>query len=636
MERYSLLYGTGIVRAACLMFLILCISCSGTSRENTHSLANTAVEPPPGLTLPGLAELDELAQRSASGAMNQQGASYFLKDDLASEPGGSVLDLNGDSEQASWAIHRFEFPAICKTTGASYTLSGEAEAGADLYFAIADYSTGRWRFAPANEAVMSFSDDYGTFSSPAGFAYLAVLAFKGKATLAAVALEDYPVPIIDGWLHSFDSSSGGNTATDGPVEFHMEDDGNLISIGRSNTAAPGTKFYNLILRHAQDGSLLDAKELRLQDETLTSPVIDRPYLAFGNNGDIYIAAGIDDELSGGDRGDILLVRMNSSFEIAWARRLVDVNVEKPNAIVVDGSGNLICIGRSSWDGTQPKPEPTEFGFIFKISADGNLLWNRKYTGSFRDERPLQLLCDKTDDTIHMRGLLDTGDGVFLASMSSAGTFNYSRYWSQTRSDSQGGFLLEDNGDLLLSASESADGNSFGAPGIDGKIIMRVEPDGTVAKAALLEVDNEFFFTTAGGSFSLDTAGGILTYVTTNNYINTIYKLSAVDLLHQSNCQTNVFGSSVIEADNGDLFCAGSVSLSTSCRSIVPLFTQLAISSTDITGQISFSDTSITLADYVSATLDDEARVKILNSEGTADNLNAAGGVDNLLIRYVKP
>ncbi|MCB1221876.1 MAG: SBBP repeat-containing protein [Planctomycetales bacterium] len=598
--------------------MLLCLSCSTGSELRDQHPDPASIQAPEFAGLPSPLLLDDAATKVSSGTNNRLGSQYLLKDAMAMDSGGTLHLIAGTGEY-SWAIYQYDFPAICRATGCSYVLSGEPDAGAQVFLAIADYSTGRWRFAAPGSDSMELSEPYGTFSSPAGKAHLAVVAWNGSATVSQMRLEDYPVPLLDGWLHSFDSSVG-SPATDQPIMFMQDSAGRLMSIGRSNVSQPQAEFYDLLLRYDQSGNLLDAKEIRLDDETLTSPVVDRPYMALAANGDIYVTASIRDELSQGDKGDIAVIKLTSNLEIIWATRLTGPEQEMPNGIAVDGSGNVLVIGNSAWAGVAPKPDVTQFSYILKLSTDGNLLWNKLVEPTFRDERPLQILCDPDDDSVHLKGEVGITDGLFLAKLDSAGAAQYAKYWSNDSTSSTGVMSLESDGKLLLCMLETTPGSGLGTPEDRGAVLCRIATDGTVSAATQFHASlPEFLYGMA--RIENDGEGGLRLFGNVQQgftIYNTIFRFAASDLAYQGNLQLSSAFGFVMAAPDGGYFFTGGIYPSSRCSDLVPRYGSFGLSSSDGSGLITLSDTAVVfseLGDYVSSS---EDRLVIVDSPGTAD------------------
>ncbi|MEZ5337319.1 MAG: hypothetical protein R3F46_03565 [bacterium] len=598
--------------------LLFCLSCSAGSSKGTEPVDPVINQSAQFPELPSPLLLEDAAPRFSSGLNSRLGSQYLLKDALAMESGGSLQLLAGTGEY-SWAVYEYDFPAICRATGCSYLLSGEPDPGAELFLAIADYSSGRWRFAAPGSDSMELSEPYGTFSSPAGKAHLAVVAWNGSATVSQMRLEDYPVPLLDGWLHSFDSTEA-SPATDQPIMFLQDSAGRLLSIGRSNISQPQAVYYDLLLRYDQSGSLLDAKEIRLADEALSSPAVDKPYMALAGNGDLYVTASIRDELGQGDKGDIAVVKLNSELELIWARRLTGPEQEIPNGIAVDGSGNAVLIGSSAWAGVAPKPDVTQFATILKLSADGNLLWTRLLEPTFRDERPLHILCDPADDSIHLKGEIGIADGLFLAKLDSSGAAQYARYWSNSRTSSTGVLSLESDGKLLLCMLETTAGNGLGSGDDRGAVLLRVAGDGSVSAATQFQASlPEFLYGMA--RIEDDGEGGLRLFGTIQqgfSIYNTIFRFAAADLAYQGNLQLSSAFGFVMAAPDGGYFFTGGIYPSSRCADLVPRYGSFGLSSSDGSALVTLADTAVVFSefgDYVSGT---EDRLVVIDSPGTAD------------------
>ena len=628
------------VLPAMLIISLLATACSGRSEPAALQLADSANSALLQDRLPDVLGLDEIVSRSSSASTNQNGIAYLLKDDLAEAGDGFNLDLKSTSSAASWAIYRYSLPQTCKASGCAYTTGAEPGEETQAYLAIADYSTGRWRFAADGIDSMELDEDYGTFSSPAGYAYVAVVAFRGTISVANVSLDDHPIPQFDGWVHSFDSGDGSQYAEDLPIETHMEPGGNLLAVGRSHIGSPPEFYYSLLIRFDQDGNLLATKEIRLMDDSTPLWLVDRPYVAIADNGDIYLAAAIDEVYDDDDGEDLMLMRMDSSFNPIWVRTLTGPEREAPNAIAVDGSGNVVVIGRSTWDTVLPKPDITQFSFAFKVSAAGELQWNRTFEPVTPTERPLHVLCDQEDDSISVHGIVGTGDGFFIARMDPGGNLQSSHKMAIQDTSTAGTFLLEANGDIVAAVNESSTNPSFGDPELKGQIIMRIGDDGSIKQATLIEISDPSTFFSNSLQMHPDVSAGLIRAGTLINevgvqFYNSLFYFSATDLSYSSNIRVNGSQGPLYETDNGDFIFSGAISPFSRCRDLAPVLSSSSILETDLTGVLNLAVSSLSTSDTTGHSLETETRILIEDSSGTLDP-SGLSDPDRVMVRYNRP
>ncbi len=115
-----------------------------------------------------------------------------------------------------------------------------------------------------------------------------------------------------------------------------------------------------------------------------------------------VAAGPYNGWGGGD--DFATVKFTPTGETLWARRCGTARIEKPNALTLDNTGNIVVTG-SGYDSSPQR----QCGLTVKYSPDGHEEWAMRWRRS--DDFSVTLLdvaCDR-DGNVYVVGTVEDGD-----------------------------------------------------------------------------------------------------------------------------------------------------------------------------------------------------------------------------------
>ena len=262
-------------------------------------------------------------------------------------------------------------------------------------------------------------------------------------------------PLLGGSFWSITETPAGDLVIAGETQSTNEP----ISCGLPATNAwlvKLTSMGQLIWQRCYGGSSLDA----FFDITKT---IDNGYVLIGNSG------SNDFDVSGNNGSrDAWVVKVNAQGDIEWQRSLGGSSTDEAYAIMATPDGGYAAVGRTrSSDGDVTGYHGQEDVWVFKLDANGGLLWQRATGGSgiefARD------LVTHADGGITVAGWTDSSDGD--VSSTNGGTdawlvrFNAegALIWEQTLGGSDAElfttiFSTTDNGFAVAGRSASNDGD----------------------------------------------------------------------------------------------------------------------------------------------------------------------------------
>lgn len=115
-----------------------------------------------------------------------------------------------------------------------------------------------------------------------------------------------------------------------------------------------------------------------------------------NSGNVY--AGILAQYSYPDvSDDIILIKLNSSGIFQWLRSYSDTKIDFLSDMKMDNSGNLILTGSSEL------PTSTRDVMVLKYDQNGNLLWERSYSGNIDYDDCGNMITIDNNNNIYITG-----------------------------------------------------------------------------------------------------------------------------------------------------------------------------------------------------------------------------------------
>ncbi len=244
-------------------------------------------------------------------------------------------------------------------------------------------------------------------------------------------------------------------------------DGGYILVGEKKSYGDGNYDF-LVVKLNSDGSVSWAKIYGGQGLDSGNSILET-----SDGG--YMVAGSSTSYEGGNQ-DILLVRIDSSGNVLWAKTYGGVYSEDIYSLIQTSDGGFAIAG----DTNSVSYGGLNYDFlILRLDASGHLLWNKVYGGSYIDYA--YSITETTDGHFLVAGIttsFGTGYEDFLVlKLNSDGTLSWAKAY--------GG----ESGDVAYSIIENSDGNyvvvgrtwSFGNGGKDF-LIIKTNANGDISWA----------------------------------------------------------------------------------------------------------------------------------------------------------
>jgi hypothetical protein len=167
----------------------------------------------------------------------------------------------------------------------------------------------------------------------------------------------------------FTTSFGGSIYIDSTTETTSADDRDLLVVKLDPMGLPS---WSLALG---DGSLQYGKGVAVDGE-----------------GNVFVAADLfgsvdipNATLTSAGSSDVLLLKLNPSGEVLWAKRFGDANEQTVSGIALDDSGNILMTGAFKgildFGGEPLESAGADDIFVVKLDVSGNHRWSRRFGGA---------------------------------------------------------------------------------------------------------------------------------------------------------------------------------------------------------------------------------------------------------------
>jgi hypothetical protein len=197
---------------------------------------------------------------------------------------------------------------------------------------------------------------------------------------------------------------------------------------------------------------------------------------FENTIDFDPGAGISNLVAPGSfNGDVFVLKLNSSGNFVWAKKIGGTSTEISTAIAIDASSNVITTGNffGSTDFDPGAATVTlnavggQDAFISKLDLNGNYIW-AKQIGSLTNETSNELAVDAAGN-IHIAGYFDGttdfdpgaatvnlttigGVDAFVVKFDASGNFNYAKQIGSIYNEQARGLAIDATGNVYCVGS----------------------------------------------------------------------------------------------------------------------------------------------------------------------------------------
>ncbi|MCI0445761.1 DM13 domain-containing protein [bacterium] len=274
-------------------------------------------------------------------------------------------------------------------------------------------------------------------------------------TILAGTTRSFGSPNEDAWLILLDAEGNianqnryGSGLAESIEEIQQTNDGGWIAAG----SIGGTNRDGWLMRLNSTGEILWQRTYR--------STASESFYSVQETADGFVAAG-----KVGSDAWILSVDRNGM--IRWQKGYGSGDKEEFRSIRKISDGNLIAVGNTDSFGAEEGD-----AWVVKLDVGGNILWQKRYGGPFRDEA---LSVEETGD----RGIVFAGrtgvstsdtDG-WVVRLNSIGKIVWQRRVGKVEADALTDVDIARNGDVLLSGSIQADGSARAW-------ILRLRPNGS--------------------------------------------------------------------------------------------------------------------------------------------------------------
>lgn len=226
---------------------------------------------------------------------------------------------------------------------------------------------------------------------------------SGTTNLVSAGAQDIFISKLDASGNFVWAKKMGGVDSDQPYFMKVDPSGNIYTTGSFKGIAdfdPGANKYELTSVGSYDIyiSKLDSSGNFIWTRGMGGPNSDDEghYLTLDTKGNIYITGNfqgtVDFDPGSGTFNmtgayDVFILKLNSSGNFVWAKKMGGTNTDIGFTILLDPSGNIFTAGAFSGDKGDFDPGPgiynlTKGGaFISKLDSSGNFVWAKSFVGT---------------------------------------------------------------------------------------------------------------------------------------------------------------------------------------------------------------------------------------------------------------
>lgn len=200
---------------------------------------------------------------------------------------------------------------------------------------------------------------------------------------------------FDFWLLRFDAQGNllweetyGSSGDDRGTDLVLRPEGGFVLTGSRESTIDGIESSNLwILAVDEMGTLLWDKTFGFAGTDFGTCLVATPDGGYAVTGvlDVTASQGQGNKLRKHAGGDYWVLKLNAEGELIWQNYFGGLQTDTPFAIALASDGGFFVAGSSdSEDSDISENRGSYDAWLVKLSANGQLLWERSYGGSQMD------------------------------------------------------------------------------------------------------------------------------------------------------------------------------------------------------------------------------------------------------------
>jgi uncharacterized delta-60 repeat protein len=304
----------------------------------------------------------------------------------------------------------------------------------------------------------------------------------------------------------------GGSAFDGGRDVAIDADGNIYSVGITQSAGSGQQDF-LLVKQDPAGAIVWQRTFGLSDDeqgiSIGIDSSDNVYiygtvlrvafvaasrmilakfnssgtiqwqrqaggggndfpgkLAIASTGDVYFSGATT--AFGAGAIDAYVAKFNSSGTVQWQRAIGSTSSERANGIAVDSAGDVYLVGlnQQTYDG----------GLLVKLNSAGTNQWQRKIGNFGQPTTTLLAAVADSSNNVYTVGntFITPTEGFFLAKYNSSGTQQWQRFLSGAGNESCENISIDGAGNIYLFGRTSSSG-----AGSNDFMLAKYDTNGTI-------------------------------------------------------------------------------------------------------------------------------------------------------------
>jgi len=262
------------------------------------------------------------------------------------------------------------------------------------------------------------------------------------------------------WISQF-----GTSSQEGPAFIAVDPAGNIYASGSTRGDLGGTNaglYDTYLAKYDSAGNELWAKMIGSTEDD------DPKSIAVDDSGNVYITGWTRGDLAGpymGGNNDGYVTKLDPAGFVLWSKQIGTPEIDRSNAVAVDGAGNVYVQGYTSGDlfGTG---SGINDAFLIKYDSSGNELWSHQARHGYNN------MTVDTAGNVYVTGT-ESGPGSLDAQLikyDTNGTLLWSEFYGSSDFDFAWAVDVDDLGNSYISGQTVGDLDGTNAGGNDAFLI----------------------------------------------------------------------------------------------------------------------------------------------------------------------